>query len=98
MKMRFIPAEMDKCPDHIVDEVNEIESKLADFLSEIQAKHAPNLILGALNLIYAKLLIYQISDAPGELEKAAILSAQVLIKNVEKFGKVKILDKDNESK
>lgn len=98
MNMKYFVAESDKCPDHIIKEVAEIEKKLGDCITTLMDEHSPNLLLASLNLICAKFLIYQSCKSKDELKESSMLFASVLLRNVEQFGNIKICDGDYEKK
>lgn len=84
MKLKMVyPVNVSEVPDHIIEEVNALSSKMADALKPIIDFKNPNLTLSAFNFLHAGLIRMLISETKEDLQNAANHCASSLIKNVD---------------
>jgi hypothetical protein len=92
MKMKLIGFNSDDVPDHVIEEFNNCVLKLLNALAPTIENMPPNLVLGAMNLLYAELFCHLVVENPEEIKKGATYLAKALIQNIEKISNVKIFE------
>lgn len=86
-------CQRNECPDHIVQEVDELMFKMFEALSPIVADLSPNILLSAFNRIHATFIVMLISNNREEIKNAVYAELKGLIGNVEDISGVEIFDK-----
>ena len=79
-------------PDHITEEYMQFLQKLGKTIQPILSESEPNYGLSAMIQLLAMFLCHSVIDDPEEIKRAALLCAKNIIKNVEFYSKVEILD------
>lgn len=83
-KLKYIAAhKVENVPDHILQEMQVLAMKMGEVLHSWIDESEPNIALGALNWVHARVLKRLVSNDPEEIDKAARLTAVSLIKNIE---------------
>lgn len=83
-------------PDHMIEEVTAVVRKLIDEVSELIAKHSPNVVLSAFNRFHAALILELVVDDPKQIEKALISCSNGLIENVRGMCKYDLFEEYKE--
>ena len=84
MKLKHLKSyDTTDVPDYILEEMNDLSAKMIMAMEPIFAGKSPNIIMGVMNFVHAGMVKMLISEKPGELEKAATITADTLIKNIQ---------------
>ena len=90
MKLKFLsPISMDKVPDHLIEEINQLAVKMGEALFPLFNHQNPNITMAAMNYVHAALINQLITDDPVEKVKAAKLTALALMRNIQRIAEIK---------
>lgn len=79
-------------PDHVLQEVEDLITKIGEALAPAVKGHSPNIIISAFNRFHAAMIVALISEEG--LEAAAQTEAIGLMKNIEHISGKEIWGKD----
>ncbi len=89
----FTSFKENEVPDHLLQEVWNMEKELIKAMQPILDKSHPNIILSAMNKILALMIKRFVAENAEEQTDAVLIMASNLIKNVEYFCNIKIFEK-----
>lgn len=93
VKLKHLKAyDRNDCPDHVVQEVDDLMDKIICAVSPTLLDVPPNLILSAFNRLHAAVIVTLISSNPEEIRNAVLVEVRGLIGNVEDIAKLKVID------
>ena len=95
VKMKHLKAyERNSCPDHVVQEVDDLMAKLLDAIGPILGGRDANIILSAFNRLHASMIVALISAKKEEIINATHQEVKGLIGNVEDISNIEIFPKN----
>lgn len=74
---------IDDVPDHILEEMQQFAVKLTLANKPLIENTSPNIALAGLNWMTCVMIKHLVAENPGELRKAAKMSCQMLLNNME---------------
>ena len=91
VKLKHLKAhKRNSSPDHIVQEVDDLITNMANALSPVLLDVEPNVILSAFNRLHAGMIVVLISEKEEELINAVKCELAGLIGNVEDIANIEI--------
>ncbi len=93
MKLKFLNThKQGDVPDYIIQNIKDLAMKMVTKIGDCTNGYDPNIILAALSWVHAAFINNLISDDPEEKTKAALNYAKLLILDIQRASKIKILD------
>lgn len=93
MKLKHVWIQRDETPDHIIQEVTDATIKISEGMYPIIKDIPPQIQLAAFGDFFVVLMGSLVIETPENLRTTAIMTAKALIENMERYIKMRELEK-----